>query len=123
MRLSRSTRNGIEPFDATYGNVSGMAPSVSFKQNIASQMADGTSRIPVYVRKEVFDSDEAIVQILSHEIHETQELKYLAARPISTTEYKNLVKANGPGNLHHQAVQEGDWWLQRFRDMMSLGKK
>jgi hypothetical protein len=104
-------------FDATYGSVPPRAASVTFNGNIASKMADGTSKIPIYVRKEVFDSDEALVQILSHEIYETQELKFLASRPISTTEYLNLVKANGPGNLHHQAVQEGDWWLQQFRNL------
>lgn len=85
-------------FDATYGRVPPRALSVTFNGNIASKMADGSSKIPVYVRKEVFDSDEAIVQIVSHEIHETQELKYLASRPISTTEYRNLVKPDGPGN-------------------------
>jgi hypothetical protein len=106
-------------FDATYGSVPPRAATVTFNGNIASKMADGTSKIPVYVRKEIFDSDEAIVQILSHEIYETQALKYLASRPISTAEYKSLVKPDGPGNLHHQAVQEGDWWLQRFRDMLT----
>ena len=104
-------------FDATYGNVPDTVPSVSFRQNIASPMADGTNKIPVYVRQEVFDSDEAIVQILSHEIHETQSLKYVAARPISATDYKNLVRGDLKGNLHYEAVQEGDWWLQRFRDL------
>jgi len=113
---ARSKRLGFD-FDATYGNVPRDIPSVSFRQNIASPMADGTSKIPVYVRQEVFDSDEAIVQILSHEIHETQSLKYVAARPISATDYKDLVRGNLKGNLHYEAVQEGDWWLQRFRDL------
>jgi len=104
-------------FDATYGSVRSGAPSVSFKNNIASTMADGTERIPVYVHKSVFDSDEAIVQILSHEMSEIGALRYVAAKPISVREYQQLVKQNGPNNLHFDAVQEGDWWLQRFRDM------
>jgi hypothetical protein len=103
-------------FDATYGNVSGGAHDVRFHRDIASKMGDESTKITVHVRKEVFDSDEAIVQILSHEISETQELKYLAARPISVSNYRDLVRADRVDNLHWRAVQEGDWWLQRFRD-------
>ncbi|MGJ7505185.1 hypothetical protein ACSFBF_32830 [Variovorax sp. ZT5P49] len=103
----RAKRLGFD-FDATYGNVSGEVSSVSFKQGTASRMADGSSKIPVYVRKDVFNSDEAIAQILSHEIHETQGLKYLPS-PMSTTEYKHLIRSDRVGNLHWEAVQDGDW--------------
>lgn len=105
-------------FDATYGNVPDSAQSVSFHRNIASRMVDGTTKIPVYVREQVFDSDEAIIQVLSHEILETQELKYLAAKPISISEYKSLVRPDRAGNLHWHAVQEGDAWLQNFRTLL-----
>jgi hypothetical protein len=120
--VARSRRLRFD-FDATYGNVPDTIPSVTFKQNIASQMADGSSKIPIYVHKEVFDSDEKIVQILSHEISETQELRYVAANPISAKQYKSEVAQNIKGNLHWHAVQEGDWWLQKFRDMFSSEKK
>jgi hypothetical protein len=109
-------------FDATYGTVPKGAPSVSFDKNIASQMADRSSKIPVYVRKDVFDSDEKIVQILSHEISETQELRYVAAKPISVKEYKAAIAQNIKENLHWHAVKDGDVWLQRFRDMLA-GKR
>lgn len=92
-------------FDATYGNVPGTARTVSFHQNIGSRTVDGTTKIPIYVREQVLDSDEAIIQVLSHEILETQELKYLAAKPISVTEYRSLVRPDRPGNLHWHAVR------------------
>jgi hypothetical protein len=114
---SRSKRLGFE-FDATYGNVPRDISSVRFDGNIASKMADGSSKIPVYVRKEVFESDEALVQILSHEMYEVEALKTLAARPISTKDYLNLVRPDLKNNLHHGAVQEGDWYLQKFRNLM-----
>ena len=76
-------------FDASYGFVGSNSPSVTFNRNIASPMSDGSSRINVYVRRQVFESDESIVQTLSHEIFEIEELRYLAAKPISVSE--NLI--------------------------------
>jgi hypothetical protein len=105
-------------FDATFGDVPGSTTWVQFSKHIASCQSDGAQKIPVYVRRGVFESDEAIVQVLSHEIHETQELKYLAHRPISVHEYASLVRPDRPNNLHWQAVLEGDARLQRFREMM-----
>jgi hypothetical protein len=90
---------------------------MSFRKNIASTNMDGTQRIPVYVRGGVFDSDEAIVQVLSHEIHETQVLRYEAATPLSVNQYRNLIRSDRVDNLHYQAVHEGDAWLRVFRKM------
>ncbi|MRD46107.1 LysM peptidoglycan-binding domain-containing protein [Caenimonas koreensis DSM 17982] len=119
---TRRARDLRFEFDATYGNVSDRVTSVSFQKDIASRMADGSTKIPIYVRRDVFESDEAIVQILSHEIHETQGLKYLPS-PMSTSDYRSLVRNDRPGNLHWEAVQEGDWWLQQFRNMLGNGRK
>jgi len=104
-------------FDARYGMVRSNVTSVSFKQNIAGTTIAGTQRIPVYVRGSVFESDEAIVQVLSHEIHEIEELRYLAASPISGRQYYDLVRPDRAGNLHFGAVQDGDAWLRIFRSM------
>jgi hypothetical protein len=116
---SRRVRDLGFEFDATYGNVPSGATSVWFNEDIASKMADGTLKIPIYVRKEVFDSDEALVQILSHEISETQELRYLTANRISTSDYKHLVRPDRIENLHWNAVQDGDYWLRSFRNMFA----
>jgi hypothetical protein len=104
-------------FDARYGMVKNDATSVSFRQNIASTNFDGTQRIPVYVRGGVFDSDEAIVQVLSHEIYEIEALRYEANRAISANQYRSLVRNDRADNLHYQAVQDGDEWLRIFRNM------
>jgi len=102
-------------FDARYGMVRSDAASVSFRQNIASTNIDGSQRIPVYVRGGVFDSDEAIVQVLSHEIYEVEALRREAASSLSVSQYRNLVRSDRMDNLHYQAVEDGDAWLRIFR--------
>lgn len=108
-------------FDATYGNVSSGVRSVSFKNNIQSTLANGELKIPVYVKKDVFDSDESIAQVLSHEIFEIEELRYLAHNPISSNNYFDLVRPNKLNNLHYDAVFEGDAMLKAFRALQKGG--
>ncbi|MGO4703066.1 hypothetical protein [Dyella sp. 2RAB6] len=105
-------------FDAAYGKVSSEARSVSFANNIASRMANGESRVPVWVRPEVFESDEAIAQVLSHEIYEVENLRYDLHSPVSIGAYYEKVAPNIPNNLHFNAVKEGDAMLLKLRQLL-----
>ncbi|UZW62161.1 putative Ig domain-containing protein [Lysobacter enzymogenes] len=112
---------GDKHFDAAYGTVPPGAAYVSFNENIASATANGELKIPVYVRADVFESDEAIAQILSHEIYEIENLQYDLRGRVSTGTYKQMVAPNIKGNLHYEAVIEGDKMLLKLRDLLAKG--
>jgi hypothetical protein len=109
-------------FDATYGNVASGVETVSFKNNIQSSLFTGETKIPVYVRRDVFDSDESIAQVLSHEISEIEELRYLIQQPVRTQDYFDLVRPDKANNLHFNAVLEGDDMVRVFRDLLNNGR-
>jgi hypothetical protein len=109
-------------FDATYGNVASGVETVSFKNNIQSSLFTGETKIPVYVRRDVFDSDESIAQVLSHEISEIEELRYLIKQPVRTQDYFDLVRPNKANNLHFNAVLEGDDMVRVFRGLQNNGR-
>ncbi|WP_444929710.1 RHS repeat domain-containing protein [Microbulbifer sp. SSSA002] len=108
-------------FDATYGNVAPGVKTISFDKNIQSNLVSGESKIPVYVKKEVFESDESIAQVLSHEIYEVEELRYLAKNPITTKQYHDYVRPDNKNNLHYEAILEGDDMLNAFRKILNGG--
>ncbi|MFC4161874.1 hypothetical protein [Chitinimonas lacunae] len=110
-------RGGMH-FDAAYGTVPPGSRSVSFADNISSRMASGESRVPVWVRPQVFESDEAIAQVLSHEIHEIENLRYDLYHPVSTGAYYEKIAPNIPNNLHFDAVKEGDFMLLKLRQLL-----
>jgi hypothetical protein len=97
---------------ASYGIIPSGAKDVSFDKHIQSN-----GKVPVYVREEVFDSDESIVQILGHEVFEIEELRYVAKAPISIKQYINLVGDGIFDNLHYNAVLEGDDLLRAYRKL------
>lgn len=100
---------------ASYGIIPPGAKHVSFREHIQS-----SGKVPVYVRDDVFDSDESIVQILGHEVFEIEELRYVAHTPISVKQYNNLVGDGIYDNLHYNAVLEGDDLLRAYRKLEGL---
>ncbi|WND82018.1 putative Ig domain-containing protein [Lysobacter capsici] len=116
-----NARNGSH-FDATYGNVSNRVDVVSFRDNIESVMANGERKVPIWIRDKVFESDEHIVQSLTHEIFEIEELRYDAYTPIPIYKYNNMISPYNSGNLHHQATKIGDRAILDFRRLLLEGK-
>lgn len=112
---------GGKHFDAAYGTVPNGAKSVSFGGNIASRMANGELKVPVWVRSQVFESDEAIAQVLSHEIYEVESLRYELHSPVSVNVYAERVASDVYGNLHYEAVREGDAMLLKLRQTLNGG--
>lgn len=83
------------------------ASYASFKSNVAYRWEDLLLRdkIVVKVRSEVLVSDDAIVCVFAHEMHEVNALRemFAARESIPGAELITLTKANQPGNLHDQA--------------------
>lgn len=71
--------------------------------------ADG--KIPVYVRARVLESDEAIVAVFGHEMHELNQLRELFAAGSGSMSFARLFGLTSPGipgNLHDQAWDVAD---------------
>lgn len=78
---------------------------------------DLTGRIPFVIRRDIMKSDEAIVAVISHEIHEIESLRQIlaAGRAITIEELGAYVAADNPGNLHDQAWSIADAAVLRMR--------
>jgi len=76
-----------------------------------------TGRIPFIVRRDIMQSDEAIVAVFAHEIHEIEALRRILAsgKTISVEEFGGLVAAFNPGNLHDDAWAAADAAVLRMR--------
>lgn len=109
---------GGKEFSAKYGIVPPGQSMVRFDTDIASSLVSesGEQIVPVFVHPSVFESDEAIVQVLSHEIH---EVEYFRNGPnfMSSTQYDAATTSLSGGNLHAEAVGVGDNMLLKFRQM------
>jgi hypothetical protein len=109
---------GGKEFSAKYGVIPPGQSMVRFDADIASSLvsASGEKVVPVFVHPSVFRSDEAIVQVLSHEIHEIEHFRY-GPGVMSSTQYDAATTALSGGNLHAKAVAVGDSALLKFRQM------
>lgn len=70
------------------------------------------------MKDSVFESDEHIAQVLSHEIFEIEELRFIANTPIKADVYQSLVRPDRSDNLHFDAVDHGDQMLLEFRKLI-----
>jgi hypothetical protein len=76
-------------------------------------------KIPVHLRQSVLASDEAIIAVFAHEVHELTNLRrlfddhggFLTAGALS-----NLISPAVHGNLHYKAVQIGDALVLAMRE-------
>jgi hypothetical protein len=74
--------------------------------------------IPVKVSKEVLQSDEAIVAVMAHEMHELNSLRTIfEARggALPAQELRRLTVAGRPGNLHDHAWDVADAVVTKMR--------
>lgn len=88
---------------------------VKFDGQILSKTSSGL-QIPIYLNSSVLSSDEAIIQILYHEIYEIEELRYLIATGVSIKAFYDMIRGDLYGNLHYHAVIESDRILERYRE-------
>ncbi len=80
-----------------------------------------SEQVPVRVRESVFQSDEAIVAVFAHEVHEITNLRALFHANngrLAVGRVYNLISPETPGNLHAEAVDIGDGLVRRMRGSM-----
>ncbi len=79
-----------------------------------------SGQIPVRVRRSVFQSDEAIVAVFAHEVHEIQRLReqFLAnGGALEAGAIYRLISPEVGGNLHSEAVEVGDRLVHAMRGL------
>jgi hypothetical protein len=75
-----------------------------------------TGKIPFLIRPDILDSDEAIVAVFAHEMHEIDALRpILSEGKTSLEEFIRLTCPGNPGNLHDQAWNVADALVERMR--------
>ena len=74
-------------------------------------------QIPVKISSVVLESDEAIVAVLGHEMHELNALRemYQSRQNIPALELKGLLEPGRPKNLHDQAWDVGNALVSQMR--------
>jgi hypothetical protein len=73
--------------------------------------------IAVKVSKDILDSDEAIVAVMAHEMHELNGLRKIFAEreTLPVEELGRLINPGHKGNLHDQAWDVADAAVARMR--------
>lgn len=76
-------------------------------------------RIPVQVRRLVLESDEAIVAVIAHEMHELNALREIfeMRETLSPEELRRLICAGVRGNLHDEAWDVADKLVRAMREV------
>jgi hypothetical protein len=75
-------------------------------------------KIPVQLSRDILGSDEAIVAVIAHEMHELNALRALFEErggSIPAGELRNLIVAGRPGNLHDHAWDVADQLVAQMR--------
>jgi hypothetical protein len=75
-------------------------------------------QVPVRVRASVLESDEAIVAVFAHEVHEITRLRALFEANngvLRAGEIYNLISPEVANNLHDEAVDVGDQLVRAMR--------
>lgn len=75
-------------------------------------------QIPIRLSKDILNSDEAIVAVVAHEMHELNALRALFEErggAIPARELRLLTVAERPGNLHDHAWDEADRAIAKMR--------
>jgi hypothetical protein len=74
--------------------------------------------IPVQLSRDILGSDEAIVAVIGHEMHELNSLRAIFEQrggSIPAGELRNLVVVGRPGNLHDHAWDVADQLVAKMR--------
>ena len=80
---------------------------------------DVTDNIPVRLSRDVLNSDEAIVAVIGHEMHELNALRKLfeeGGGQMRADDLYRAIAAGRPGNLHDQAWDVADALVKAMRD-------
>jgi hypothetical protein len=78
-----------------------------------------TGKVPFLVRESVFSSDEAIVAVFAHEIHELEYLRpLLQTRGIPMLDFNGHTCAGNPGNIHDEAWDVADRLVDQMRGLI-----
>ena len=104
--------------DAAYyvRSANGIIPGESFSWD--SLVNPRTEQVMIKLRPEVFESDEAIIGVLTHELFELNPLRKIfdeSPAGISALRFANLVNEGLPGNLHDQATAAANAAVMAFR--------
>ena len=82
-------------------------------------MHDITKKVPVRFWPGILDSDQAIVAVFAHEMHELNNLRsILEEGKTSIEDLIEHVRPGRPGNLHDQAWDVADNLVLRMRKEM-----
>ena len=82
----------------------------------ADLVHDRTRKVPFLIRPDILDSDEAIVAVFTHEVHELRSIRTMLKKGRMTIEDFGLHTAPGiPGNLHDQAWDLADAAVLKMR--------
>jgi hypothetical protein len=78
---------------------------------------DQTGKVPFLIRPDVLESDEAIVAVIAHEVHEIEGFRRIVGErgSISFNEFIAHHSLDNPGNLHDQAWEIADALVRRMR--------
>lgn len=79
---------------------------------------DRTGKLPIIVRRDILSSDEAIVAVFAHELHEVAGIRQVLAerRSITIEEFIGYHCPGNPGNLHDEAWAVADAAVRRMRE-------
>jgi hypothetical protein len=82
-----------------------------------SQFYNKYDNIAVKVSKDILDSDEAIVAVMAHEMHELNGLRKIFEQreTLPAEELGRLINPGHKGNLHDQAWNVADHVVARMR--------
>jgi hypothetical protein len=103
----------LEDQDARYAAFSGARD----KKYVWEDLFTRSGKIVVKLRSTVLDSDEGILDVLTHEMHEINALRTMFEErgAISLGELIALTEPGRPKNLHDEAWDEGAKCVARFR--------
>jgi hypothetical protein len=77
---------------------------------------DRTGKVPFRIWQGILQSDEDIVAVLAHEMHELESLRPLLREGNTTIEdFIRLTCPGNPGNLHDEAWEVADRLVERMR--------
>jgi hypothetical protein len=78
---------------------------------------DRTGKVPFRIWPGILNSDEAIVAVLAHEMHELEQLREILQEGRTTIEeFIGLTCPGNPGNLHDEAWEVADKLVERMRE-------
>ncbi|MCY2992221.1 MAG: hypothetical protein NTY19_30715 [Planctomycetota bacterium] len=73
-------------------------------------------QVPFIIRREILESDEAVVAVMAHEMHELNGLLPLLRRGQLTIEhFEGYTSPTNPGNLHSEAWDVADKLVEKMR--------